>query len=345
MTKALVTGAYGFIGSHVVRQLLNRGVEVRAMHLPRESLDSLAGLDVEPVVGDVRNLEVMRDRVRGCQQVFHLAGLYALWAPQQRLFWDINVDGTLNTLRAAGEHGVDRVVYTSTIAVTGGQGQNRDATEETSFGLSESGDIYSQTKYAAHRVVDGFAAMGLPVVTVSPCGPIGPNDVGPTPTGKLLTSALNGPVTAITDSIVNLGDVRDIAAGHLLAADKGRIGENYLLGNTNVAMRDLVRIAHQIAFGRPRRIVSVPRPVLTCAGYAASFTANRITHRAPMITAAAARASALGGRADCAKAFAELGLPSRPLQESVLAALQWWAQRDGYIANPQTRHRLLSITG
>jgi dihydroflavonol-4-reductase len=342
--KALVTGAYGFIGSHLVRQLLDQGHEVVALHLPHENLSNLNGLEVEPCAGDVTDQESIRRAVRGADRVFHLAGLYALWAPRRELFWRVNVEGTLNVMRAAADEGVGKVVYTSTVAVTGGHGLTTDATEQTGFALAESGDTYSMSKYAAHRVVEGFAAMGLDVTTVSPCGPLGPGDLGPTPTGRLLTMAADRRLSVVNNTVINVADVRDVAHGHLLAAEKGRAGENYLLGGTNVSMSELVRVVQNLAFGRPGGVLTMPRPALAGIAHVAALVANHATHRPPQLTPEAVRAGAMGGRADWSKARAELGLEARALEESIRDALLWWACRDGYFRE-SARKRIIKRLG
>jgi len=339
--KALVTGAYGFIGHHVVHALLEDAAEVRAMHLPNEPLDNLAGADVEAFAGDIRHPGSVAKAMNGCDRVFHLAGLYAMWAQRRRTFWEINVDGSSNVFRAAANAGVSKVVYTSTVAVTGGQGLDADATETTPFCLAEAGDPYSATKYAAHRVAEAYAAMGLDLTIVSPTGPIGPGDVGPTPTGQLLLMSVRNRVTAVVETVANLGDVRDIARGHLLAAEKGRRGESYLLGAENIQLRDLARMAQEIAYGAGRPIIKLPLPLIRIAALGAVFAADRITKKAPLLTPGAVRSSELGGRADCSKAKKELGLATRPLKESVRDALVWWARRDGYIKNQRMRDRIL----
>jgi len=340
--KMLVTGAPGFIGAHVVRALLEDGAEVRALHLPKENLSNLDGLDVEFFPGDITNPDSMRTAVAGCKQVYHLAGLYAMWAPTQRMFWEVNVDGSFNVFRAAAEAGVEKVVYTSTIAVSGGQGLDTDATEETPFCLAETGDPYSATKFAAHRVAESFSAMGLDLTIVSPCGPIGPGDIGPTPTGQLVLMAVNQPITMVVDTLANLVDVRDVARGHILAAQKGQRGASYLLGNKNVTVAALARMAQNVV-GIHRPVIKLPRFLLKPVAYGALTYANKVSRKAPLLTPSALKSSALGGRADCTKALTELGLPVRPLEDSVRDALIWWANRDGYIANKKTLRRLRNL--
>ena len=190
--NALVTGAAGFIGAHVARQLVAAGHRVRALHRPGEDVSNLAGLELERVAGDVTDLACMGAAMAGCDQVFHLAAIYALWLPDARRLRAVNVDGTATVLRAAREAGVRRVVYTSSIARFGGQGAGVRATEQSRFALGPTGDAYAQSKADAHEVAVRAAAAGQDVVIVAPCGPIGPGDIGPTPTGRLLCAGKNG---------------------------------------------------------------------------------------------------------------------------------------------------------
>jgi len=339
--KALVTGGAGFIGSHVVRALLSRGWEVRVLHLPHEPLRNLEGLPVERVAGDVTDVAGVRSAVKGCGRVFHLAAIYALWHPDPDRFRAVNVEGTRNVLRAAGEAGVEKVVYTSSIAVFGGQGPGCDATEQSPFRLGETGDPYAISKYEAHRVAVELAGQGLNVTLVAPCAPLGPGDVGPTPTGRLLLSILHLPVPVVIDTSSNMIDVRDVAEGHILAAERGRAGESYLLGHQNRSLLELARMAASLA-GVHRPILQAPPAVATLAGHALLWYADHVSHRAPLFTPRSIRMAALGLRADCRKAVLELNLPQAPIETAVRDALIWFA-RNGYVRNPGARERLLRL--
>jgi dihydroflavonol-4-reductase len=326
--KALVTGAAGFIGAHVVRALVADGVAVRALHLPSDDLRNLAGLDVERVAGDVTDAAAMRAAVHGCDRVFHLAAIYALWLRDPARMWHVNVDGTRTVLAAARDAGVGRVVFTSSIARFGGQGRGVRATEGSPFALGSTGDLYSRTKWAAHEAALEFAAAGLDLVLVAPTGPVGPGDVGPTPTGRLLLTAVRLPVTVVTDSATNFADVRDIARGHLLAAERGRRGESYLLGHQDLTLRQLAELAHQV-LGLRRRVLVAPTWAARAAAHAALAVANRIG-RPPLITPAAVAIAERELRADCTKAVVELGLPQTPLATALRDAFAWW-MREGYL--------------
>lgn len=341
--KALVTGGAGFIGSHVVKELLNKGIETRVLVLPGEKTRNLDGLEIEQFPGDVTDPARMKQAVKGCDWVFHLAAIYALWLPRPEKMREVNVDGTFNILLAAAEGGVKRVIHTSSIAVFGGQGSDRDATEQSPFALGKTGNLYAQTKYDAHQVARQFANDGLDVTIAAPTGPLGPGDVGPTPTGRLLLMAAVSPIAVLTDSVSNMIDVRDVAEGHLLVAEKGHTGESYLLGNQNISMREMAEMA-QSAIGVKRPIVSLPRPVLKGAAKTLVFVADKITRRAPLISPSAISIAELGLRADCSKAVSKLGLPQTPLKTSIRDALRWFAE-NGYISSSRHRKRILRATG
>lgn len=330
--KALVTGAAGFIGSNVVRALLDAGYEVRALHLPHDDTRNLRGLDVERIPGDVTDAEAMRDACRQCDLVFHLAAIYALWTADPARMQRVNVDGTRIVLEAARSAEVRRVVFTSSIARFGGQGMRRRATEESAFALGETGDRYARSKADAHEVAV-HAAREQDVVIVAPCGPIGPGDVGPTPTGRLLLMAAAAPVIAVARSMTNFVDVRDVARGHVLAAEKGRRGETYLLGHRDLWMTEIARMALD-ALGVQKPIVAAPFAAASLAARGMTAWAER-TGRTPLFTPAAVRIARLGLRADCTKAVRELGLPQSSIESAVRDALVWF-EREGML---RRRHR------
>jgi dihydroflavonol-4-reductase len=326
--KALVTGSAGFIGSNVVRTLLEDGHDVRALHLPNEDLRNLRGLDVERVRGDVTDAQAMRETMRGCEVVFHLAAVYALWTKDADIMHRVNVIGTQNVLDAARAEGVRRVVHTSSIARFGGQGLHRRATEASDFALGVTGDRYSRSKADAHEVAVR-AAREQDVVIVAPCGPIGPGDAGPTPTGRLLLSAVKLPIVLVADTTTNFADVRDMARGHVLAAERGKSGETYLLGCRDVSLVEIARMALD-ALGLTKRIVVAPFIAASIVARGLSLIADRVTGRPPLFTPQAVRIARLGLRADCSKAVRELGMPQSPIDRAVADAMSWFA-REGYL--------------
>jgi dihydroflavonol-4-reductase len=323
--KTLVTGAAGFIGSNVVRALVGEGHSVRALHLATESTKNLDDLssDVETVAGDVTDRTSLARAMEGCEVVFHLAAVYALWsrdggARMRR----VNIDGTRNVFELARTSGVRRVVYTSSIARFGGQGMNVQATEASPFALGRTGDPYAASKAVAHEIAVR-AAQDLDVVIVAPCGPIGPGDIGPTPTGRLLLSALEQPVVLTAPTMTNFVDVRDVARGHLLAAERGRRGETYLLGHRDLWMVEIARMALRAA-GLDKPVVVAPFPVAAIGGRLARAVADRLTGRPPLFTGEAVRIARLGLRADCSKAVRELAMPQSSIEDAVADALAWF---------------------
>ena len=341
--KVLVTGAAGFIGSHVTRLCVERGWQVRALHLPKEDLRNLAALDCEKLAGDVTDGNAMRRAAEGCELVFHLAAIYALWTRDPARLYQVNVGGTRTVLEAARDRGVRRVVVTSSIARFGGQGRDPDgrfrrATEESRFALAPTGDLYSRTKAEAHELALSFARE-LDVVGVAPTGPIGPGDLGPTPTGRLLLAALTLPVVTVMDTVTNFADVRDMARGHLLAAERGRRGQCYLLGNEDLSLAELARRALS-RWGIERRILSIP-PRLARVAARAAVAAAELTGRPPLLTPAAVAIAELGLAADCSRAFDELGLPRSPIDHALADALTWFA-RNGYLRDRALTRRVLA---
>jgi dihydroflavonol-4-reductase len=338
--KALVTGAAGFIGSNVVRALLDDGWDVRAMHLAREDVRNLRGLEVERVAGDVTDRESLRRAMKDCEVVFHLAAVYALWTPDRDggRMRAVNVDGTRNVLAIARALGVRRVVHTSSIARFGGQGMKRRATEESPFALGKTGDRYSRTKADAHEIAVA-AAEEQDVVIVAPCGPIGPGDVGPTPTGRLLLTAIRMPFAFVAPTITTFADVRDMARAHVLAAERGVRGETYLLGTEDLSVEDVARMAMDVV-GVKKPIVNAPFALASLAAHGAKAWADRVSHRAPLFTPEAIRIARLGLRADCSKAVRDLGMPQSPLKDAVRDAIEWFI-REGYAGRRIARiHRM-----
>ena len=324
--RAFVTGSAGFIGSNVVRALLDDGHEVRALHLPNEDVRNLRGLDIERVAGDVTDRACMQRAVDGCDVVFHLAAIYALWTRDADRMRRVNVEGTRIVLDVARDR---RVVYTSSIARFGGQGMRRRATEESPFALGPTGDRYARSKAEAHAIAVAAAAK-QDVVIVAPCGPIGPGDVGPTPTGRLLLSAMTMPIALVAPTVTCFADVRDMARAHVLAAERGRRGESYLLGSEDLSMAEIARMAMRAA-GIDKPIVRAPFFAATAAACAAKAWADHVSRRAPLFTPEAVRIARLGLRADCNKAWTELGMPRSSIERAVADALAWF-RREGYLS-------------
>lgn len=334
--KILVTGGAGFIGSHVVRALLKTyDAPVRVLHLPKENLLNLEGLDVELFPGDVTNADQVAAAIDGCDVVFHLAAVYALWLPDMSLMQRVNVDGANTLFRTCLEKGVKRVVYTSSFACYAGQGLDTACTEQSAFNLAES--YYSRTKYESHKLAEAYARKGLDVVIVCPTCPIGPGDVAPTPTGRVLVEAFDTPVLMGIETESNYIDVRDCATGHILALEKGRTGESYILGGENYTHPDIVRRLQRIAGLHRRMIVLKPdwlRPMVKLG----VWLAEHVTGKAPFSTEVELEIAKKGLVADASKARHELGLQVRPVEESIHDALAWFVEH-GYITDPELVQR------
>ncbi|MCX6099566.1 MAG: NAD-dependent epimerase/dehydratase family protein, partial [Candidatus Bipolaricaulota bacterium] len=251
--RSLVTGATGFIGSHVTQALLDRGDEVRALVRTGADLRNLHDLQVETVVGDVRDAASLERAVRGCQRVFHVAALYSFWVPDPALLDAVNVVGTRNVFAAAERAGIETVVYTSSVAALGVPRRGEIVTEETPVDPARIVGAYKRSKYVAEQVAAEFARRGPRVVIVNPSFPVGPGDVKPTPTGRVVVDFLNGRMPAYVDTGMNVVSVRDVAVGHVLAAEEGRSGERYILGGENLALKEfLSRLSEVSGRSAPR---------------------------------------------------------------------------------------------
>jgi len=236
--RAFVTGATGFIGVSVVRRLLKADHQVRVLVLPGCDTRQLDGLPVERMEGDVRNAEVLRRGIDGCQWVFHLAAIYSLWGYSWQEFYQVNVEGTRRVLQTAQDAGVERVVHTSSVITVGVHNDRSPANEETPCTLADMTGDYARSKFLSEEITRDFARQGLPVVIVNLTTPIGTGDYRPTSTGKVIVDFLNGRMPAYVNTGINVVDVEDVASGHLLAAERGRVGERYILGGENASLRE-----------------------------------------------------------------------------------------------------------
>lgn len=322
--RAMVTGGSGFIGHHVVRRLLEEGVEVTCLVLPGDKAPLLDGLDVRRVDGDLRDPAALMRALEGAEIVFHLAAIYAIWLPDPNLIFQVNVEGTRTVMETARKAGAPRVVYTSSIAAVG-VAPDRGVSDET-VGFNDWGvaDPYVFSKYISELEALMHNRDGLEVVAVNPAFPFGPGDVAPTPTGRLVLEAIRGRLPFFPAGGFNAVDVRDVAEGHLLAAVKGRAGERYILGGHNCSYEEFAgEVARAIGRKPPRR--SVPPAVLKAYGWLSEQVAEYVTHRPPAATYRSAAYTA--GRFlwfSVDKARDELGYEPRPLSEAVEASVSWF---------------------
>lgn len=326
--KALVTGATGFVGAAVVRALLNTGVEVRVIARPGSDASNLRSVNVDKVLGDLRDKESLRQALTGCRHLYHVAAHYALWAQDPSIFYDINVIGTRNLLEAAREAGIERTVYCSTIGAIGLPPGGGLGTEETPVSLDQMAGHYKRSKYLAEQEVHKFAKDGLPVVIVNPSAPVGEGDVKPTPTGQVIVDFMKGRIPAYIETGMNIIDVDDVATGHLLAMEKGRQGERYILGSQNLLLREVFEILGKLT-GLKAPALKLPRGVVLPLAYLNHWIAN-LTGRPPRIPLEGVKMAKHKMHYDCSKAVRELGLPQNPPEIALEKAVRWF--RDHHYA-------------
>jgi dihydroflavonol-4-reductase len=327
--RVLVTGGTGFVGSAVTRSLLARGYAVTALVRPSSALANLDGLDIKLARGDMRDAASVQASANGARYLFHVAADYRLWARDPEEIVRANREGALAVMQAALAVGVERVVYTSSVATLGAKpgetiaNETHPLTEQTAIGA------YKRSKVAAERLVEQMVRdQGLPAVIVNPSTPIGPRDIKPTPTGRIIVEAANGKMPAFVDTGLNLAHVDDVAEGHLLALEKGRIGERYILGGQDVSLRQLLgEIAPLV--GRKAPTVNLPRgPLYPLAAITEAWA--RVSGKEPMLTRDALTMSKHHMYFTSAKAEAELGYRSRPYGEALAEAVIWFREQ-GYI--------------
>ncbi len=328
MKKALVTGAAGFIGSNVVRVLLADGVEVRAMVLPGEDEKNLEGADVERIEADLLDPPSLDKALKGVDALFHLAAIYAIWLPDRHKIYRVNLQGSRNILWAARRAGVEKVVYTSSIAALGLKPGDELSNEDVPFNQIKNANDYVLTKWLSQEEALTFAREGLPLVCVNPCFPFGVGDRAPTPTGKLIMDALNGLYPFYFEGGMNIVDVMDVARGHVLAAEKGEIGEKYVLGNRNVTVKEFFDLVGKVS---GKNIKRVPLPVFPIP--AAGWLMEKIADwrgQPPLLTSKEAPYLAQKLFFDVSKAREKLGLELTPIEDSLKRSIQWF-ESEGYL--------------
>lgn len=337
--RVVVSGASGFIGSAVVRALVARGARVVALVEPGGDEANLQGLDVELVQLDVRDRDGV---IAACDQarfIFHLAALYQFWARRPEDFAEVNVVGTLNMLEAARRTSCERMVYTSTVGVLGLDGAARgEPADETSYAdVAHLFGHYKRTKYVAEHEVLRAAAEGTPVSLVLPTFPIGPGDIRPTPTGKVVVDFLNGRMPAFVDTTFNVVHVDDLAEGHVLALERGRVGRSYIVGGENLSMGAfLAALAKCTGLPTPTRQVS--RAVALSAGRLSQFVEGRLLGREPHVALEAARMSTTNMMFSDQRARDELGYAPRPSIAAIEESARWFVE-NGYVT-PKRRGRI-----
>jgi len=322
--RVLVTGATGFVGSHVARQLVERGDSVKVLVRRTSRIDNLSALDCEPVYGDLQDADSLVQAAKGCQHIFHVAADYRLWSRDPQELYRSNVDGTLNLLRAAKTAGAEKVIYTSTVGALGNPGNGTPGTEDTPVSLADMVGHYKRSKFLAEEEARRFAATeDLPLVIVNPSTPVGESDIKPTPTGKIIVDFLNRKMPAYIQTGLNLVDVRDVAAGNLLAAEKGRTGERYILGNKDTTLKGILDILEEIT-ELPAPRWQIPYGVAHAAAQIDTLIFGTILRQEPHIPLEGVKMARKFMYFDSNKAIRELGLPQSPIKDALARAVEWF---------------------
>ena len=326
--KALVTGASGFVGSAVARKLLAAGFDVRVLVRASSKRDNLADLPVEIVTADLDDVASLSPAVRGCNTLFHVAADYRLWVPDPASIYRTNVEGSRNLLRAAAAAGVERIVYTSSVATLGINADRSPANEFTPVGLGDMVGHYKRSKYLAEAAVRELVQEeSLPVVIVNPSTPVGPRDIRPTPTGRIIVDMLRGRMPAYVDTGLNIVHVDDVAEGHVLALNHGRIGERYILGGEDMSLREILAAIAKLSGLRPPR-VCLPHALVMPIAWLAEQVAG-LTGVEPFATVDGVRMARKHMYFSSARAQHELGYAPRPALVGLQDAIAWFRQH-GY---------------
>ena len=326
--KCFVTGATGFLGSHVARQLLARGAELRLLVRATSRTDNIDDLAAERVIGDLRDPESLKQGMSGCEFVFHVAADYRLWARNGQELYHSNVEGTRNVLQAARDSGVRRVIYTSSVATMGFGNNGRLTDERTPVALSNMIGDYKRSKFMAERLVIEAGLAGQNVVMVNPTTPIGERDIKPTPTGRIVVDFLRRKFPAYVDTGLNLVDVVDCAEGHLLAMEKAVPGERYILGGENLTLKQILDKLAAIT-GLPSPKVKLPYAMAYATGVVDTLVTGGIMRREPRVTLDSVRMGRKKMFVTSAKAERELGWSPRPVDGALRRAAEWF-QANGY---------------
>ena len=326
----LITGASGFVGSAVLRKLIERGHEVRALVRPSSERRNLEGLPVHIVEGDLMAPETLKPALKGCKGVFHVAADYRLWAPDPSGMFAANVDGTRAIMAAALEVGVERIVYTSSVATLGLLPGGQPADEDTPVLFEDMIGPYKQSKFLAEAEVRALAETGkLPVVIVNPSTPIGPRDIKPTPTGRMIVEAASGRMPAYVDTGLNVVHVDDVAEGHLLAFEKGKVGERYILGGENMSLNEILGTIAGITGGKAPRW-RIPHGLVLPVAYGAEAWTRLTGGREPFVTVDGLRMARKKMFFSHGKASRALGYAPRPAMDALADACRWFRDQ-GYL--------------
>lgn len=327
--RAFVTGATGFVGGNLVRELLSDGAKVRALVRHGSDQRNLTGLQVELVEGDLTDSRQLAEKIRGCDMVFHVAAHYSLWRRERAAIYRVNVEGTQNLLRAARTAQVRRFIHTSSVAAIGVPPEGTLGTEETQTTLAELVSDYKKSKFLAEQAARTAYQDGLDVVIVNPSTPVGAYDLKPTPTGEIILRFLQNRMPAYVHTGLNLIDVRDVARGHILAALKGRSGERYILGHRNLTLKEMLEMLAAIT-GRPAPRLALPHVIPLTVAYLDEMILARWFGKTPQVSFYSVQMSRHAMYYDSARAVRELGLPQSPIGGALERAVRWF-QEQGYV--------------
>lgn len=328
---SLITGANGFIGSHITRFLIGQGEQVRVLVRPQSDLRALEGLPVDIAYADLRDASSLPAPLRGVQRVYHVAADYRLWARNPQEIYDSNVAGTHNMLAAAREARVERFIYTSSVGTLVPPHPVKLPDEETHLQLKDMIGHYKRSKFLAEQEALEAARAGQPVVIVNPTTPVGPGDWKPTPTGRIILDFLNGKMPAYVDTGLNFVAVEDVARGHWLAAERGEVGARYILGDRNLTLKQLLQILSRLS-GRPMPRLRLPHAIPYLAALADTLVSRLLQHE-PRIPLEGVRMARHKMFVDGAKAGRELGFQPGPLEAALERAIRWYSDH-GYIKTP-----------
>ena len=329
LLRAFVTGATGFLGSHVARALADQGAELRLLVRPTSNLKNLEGLKADTATGDLRDAASLQKAMDGCDTVFHVAADYRLWVRDPAEMYRSNVGGTRAILEAARTSGVRRLVYTSSVATVGFNHDGHPANEDSPVALADMIGHYKRSKFMAEQVAMEAGRSGMYVVTVNPTTPVGEQDVKPTPTGRIVVDFLKCKFPAYVETGLNLVDVRECARGHVAALEKGRPGERYILGGEDLTLKQILDKLGKIS-GLPSPRVKLPYVFAFAAGVVDEAITGRMLQREPRATVDTVRMGKKKMFASSAKAERELGWQIVPVEPALRRAVEWF-QSNGYV--------------
>ncbi len=327
--KVFVTGATGFVGSHVARVLSQNGADLRLLVRKSSRTELIDSLSADRVTGDLREADSLAPGMEGCEMVFHVAADYRLWIPDPDQMYRANVEGTRAILRAAKQAGVRRVVYTSTVATIGFTGNGHPADEDSPVSLKNMIGHYKRSKFMAEQVALEAGSSAQDVVVVNPTAPIGEQDIKPTPTGRIVVDFLKKKFPAYVDTGMNLVDVAEVARGHVLAAERGKSGERYILGGENLTLKGILDKLAAIT-GLPSPTVKLPYVMALATGVVDEVVTARVLRKEPRVTIDAVRMGRKKMYASSAKAERELGWKIVPVDDALARAVNWYREH-GYV--------------